>query len=201
VKASGSDRSTGVRARTAPLGRELHARAVRYALLNAPPGPGRGRGVRWLLVGLWLVLDALVVVALLAVSQPAPDTALADQPPTVQRRGPAEDDDVDATALALLAARLVALAPLEETAPADPNARPALAPGAAPPGAGRLTLATGGPPLALRTAPDRAAPALVQVPDGAALEDLGEMTPDGAWQRVGWAGWEGWIAAGLLRKQ
>jgi hypothetical protein len=152
--------------------------------------------VRWLLVGLWLVLDALVVVALLTVSQPAPDTALADQPPAVQRRGPAEDDDVDATALALLAARLVALAPLEETAPAEPPARAAPAPGA-----GRLTLATGGPPLALRTAPDRTAPALVQVPDGAVLEDLREMTPDGAWQRVGWAGWEGWIAAGLLRKQ
>ena len=106
------------------------------------------------------------------------------------RPGPAEDDGVALVPFEPSAPRVVALAPPEES---EPPPAATLGPG--------LYLAIGGPPQPLRAAPDVAAPALVQVPDGAALEDLGEITPDGAWQRVGWAGWEGWIAAGVLRRR
>src|SRR5581483_4713348 len=98
-------------------------------------------------------------------------------------------DEPAADLPAILAARQVHLAPAEEATATAADA---------PTG---LYLASGGPPQPLRAAPDRTAEALVQVPDGATLDDLGEVTPDGAWRHVAWDGWDGWIAAGLLLRR
>jgi hypothetical protein len=104
----------------------------------------------------------------------------------VLRLAPAEDDSPGAAPESL--ARRVRLSGPDESASS-----------AALSGTSGLRVATGGPPLPLRAAPSIDGEPLVRVPDGAALDDLGEITPDGAWRRVAWEGWEGWIAAGLLR--
>jgi hypothetical protein len=135
---------------------------------------------------LWLVVAGTLLTAAPAAREPSQG-----QPSgATQRLGPAEDDVPAADAPTILAARLVALAPADENAAAAADA----------PSTG-LYLASGGPPQPLRAAPDRTAAALVQVPDHAALEDLGEITPDGAWRHVAWNGWDGWIAAGLLLRR
>ncbi len=187
--------SSLARLTSAVSGRDARAQALRHAALLARGGVARR--VRGPLVLAWLVLDAVVLLALF-LAVPHPDAASTEEPGAVQRLGPAEDNDVDASATALeaLAQRLVALAPSDASTwpPAEPTEPPAAG------GPGRFVLTTGGPPQPLRAAPDPAAPLLVRVPDGARLDDLGEATPDGAWQRVAWEGWEGWIAAGLLRR-
>jgi hypothetical protein len=150
---------------------------------------GRGSARHAALVAAWLALSAVVAGALLLAAPAARNPSLEEPPGTVQRLGPAEDDEPAAEVPAVIAARLVALAPAEDHAAA-----------ADAPSAG-LYVASGGPPLPLRAAPDRSAAILVQVPDRAALDDLGDLTPDGAWRRVAWNGWDGWIAAGLLLRR
>jgi hypothetical protein len=183
---------------SAVSGRDARAQALRRAALLARGGvPRRVRGP---LVLAWLLLDAVVLLALF-LAVPRPDAAPTEEAGAVQRLGPAEDNDVDASAAALeaLAQRLVALAPSSSEEGAPPSAGAPESPAAG--GSGHFVLTTGGPSQPLRAAPDPAAPLLVRVPDGARLDDLGEATPDGAWQRVAWEGWEGWIAAGLLRRR
>ncbi|HEY7065073.1 MAG TPA: hypothetical protein VII06_26595 [Chloroflexota bacterium] len=177
---------------TAPLGSRSRARlalAVRAAAAAAErgrPGGGLGRGA---LVALWLGLCALLAGALLTAA-PAARAPGGEPPAEIQRLGPAEDDEPAADVPAILAARLVALAPADDSAEAPTDAPPT-----------GLYLSSGGAPQPLRAAPDRSAEALVQVPDHAALDDLGEITPDGAWRHVAWDGWEGWISAGLLLRR
>jgi hypothetical protein len=174
---------------TAPLNSRSRARLTRAA-----HGVGRGeshaRGPgRTALFAAWLALCAAVAGALLTAAPLARKPSLNEPPGAIQRLGPAEDDEPAPDAPSILAARLVALAPAEET-PAPDDAPPT-----------GLYLASGGPPQPLRAAPERTAEALVQVPDHAGLDDLGEITPDGAWRHVAWAGWDGWIAAGLLLRR
>ena len=135
---------------------------------------------RWL-VALWWLLSAMLVAVVVVVTRPAPEVA---------RLGPAEDDDLAVWSEPDGPASRVGLAPPDESVlPAGFDERPG------------LYVATGGPPLPLRDAPAVEGSVLVRVPDGAPLDDLAEITPDGAWRRVGWDGWEGWIAAGLLRQR
>jgi len=136
---------------------------------------------RWLLA-LWWLLSAMLLAVLVVVTRPAP----AEIVPI----GPAEDDPET------LAAPPPTLAPRVGLASPDDSVLPPAA--AEEPG---LSVATGGPPLPLREAPDPSAAVLVQVPDGARLDDLGDLTDDGAWRHVSWDGWEGWIAAGVLRRR
>jgi hypothetical protein len=137
-------------------------------------------GRRYVLV-LWWLLTAMLLAVLVVVTRPRSEE--------IVRLGPAEDDPSERPLAVDLAPR-IRLAPAEEGPPAaDPVEQPG------------LFVATGGPPLPLRAGPDRSASVLVQVPDGAVLDDLVESTPDGAWRRVGWNGWEGWIAAGVLRRR
>jgi hypothetical protein len=142
------------------------------------------------LLAAWLALSTAVAGALLVAAPGAREPSLDEPPGAIQRLGPAEDDEPAAELPAVLAARLVALAPAEDTAPVAADT----------PSTG-LYVATGGPPLALRAEPRRTAEILVQVPDRAPLDDLGEITPDGAWRHVAWNGWDGWIAAGVLLRR
>jgi hypothetical protein len=137
-------------------------------------------GRRYVLV-LWWLLTAMLLAVVVVVTRPRPSE--------VVRLGPAEDEVSERPIPVDLSAR-IHLAPVEEGPPAADLVE---LPG--------LSVATGGPPLPLRAGPDRSASVLVQVPDGAVLEDLLESTADGAWRRVGWNGWEGWIAAGVLRRR
>jgi hypothetical protein len=175
---------------TAPLSSRSRARLDRAARAAGTQPDGRRRDwARTALSAAWLLL-AVIVAAALVLAPQASRQPVGAEAGGVQRIGPAEDDAPADTLPAISATRHVALAPAEE----------AEAPAARAGGAG-LYLSTGGPPQPLRAVPDRAAEALVQVPDNAALDDLGTITPDGAWRRVAWGGWEGWIAAGLLRRQ
>jgi hypothetical protein len=135
---------------------------------------------RRLVLVLWWLLTCMLVAVLVVVTRPASTE--------IVRLGPAEDE-TPAAGLPLDVAPRILLAPAEESAAVDSVEGPG------------LFVATGGPPLPLRAAPDRSAAVLVQVPNGAQLEDLGESTADGAWCRAGWNGWEGWIAAGVLRRR
>jgi hypothetical protein len=137
-------------------------------------------GRRYVLV-LWWLLTAMLLAVIVVVTRPRPSE--------IVRLGPAEDEVSERPIPVDLSAR-IHLAPVEEGPPAADLVE---LPG--------LSVATGGPPLPLRAGPDRSASVLVQVPDGAVLEDLLESTADGAWRRVGWNGWEGWIAAGVLRRR
>jgi hypothetical protein len=139
------------------------------------------RAARRYVLVLWWLLTAMLLAVLVVVTRPRTAETV--------RLGPAEDDPAE-RAIAVELAPRIHLAPAEEGPPAPDLGDP--------PG---LSVATGGPPLPLRAGPDRSASVLVQVPDGASLEDLLESTPDGAWRRVGWNGWEGWIAAGVLRRR
>jgi hypothetical protein len=176
---------------TAPLNSRSRARlalAVRAAAGRTKRASREPR--RTALLAAWLMLCVAVVSALLTAAPAARDPYLGEPPGAIQRLGPAEDDEPAPDVPAILAARLVTLAPPDEGAAEAADA----------PSTG-LYLASGGPPQPLRAAPDRTAEALVQVPDHAALEDLGEVTPDGAWRHVAWDGWDGWIAAGLLLRR
>jgi hypothetical protein len=176
---------------TAPLNSRSGARLARAARAVTPGAEPRRRGPgRVALLAAWLLLSAVVAGALLTASPAVRAPSGGEPPVAIQRLGPAEDDEPAAEVPGVLAARLVELAPAEDDA----------SPSAEAPSTG-LYVASGGPPLALRAAPDRSAEALVQVPDHAVLEDLGEITPDGAWRHVAWDGWDGWIAAGLLLRR
>ncbi|HLH26018.1 MAG TPA: SH3 domain-containing protein [Chloroflexota bacterium] len=180
---------TGAPQPTAPLGSRSRARLA-LAVHAAAARAERGReGRRTLLLAVWLAACALLVGALLTAAPIARPVALDPPAGAIQRAGPAEDDEPPADAPAVLAARQVALGPAEEDA------------SAADVPSGGLYLASGGPPQPLRAAPDRTAEVLVQVPNDATLDDLGEETPDGAWRHVAWDGWDGWIAAGLLLRR
>ena len=157
------------------------ARMVRYAggglrQARRVGPPRRGLALPPLLVA------GLAVLLLLAL--PPPLTPNVEAPPAVSGEAATRPEREPALPR-------VVLVPPDQGAPVH----------TAPPPPVGLSLATGGPPQALRAAPDPASRLLVQVPDNAALVDLGDLKPDGAWQRVGWEGWEGWIAAGVLRRR
>ncbi len=175
---------------TAPLGSRSRARLALAARVTAGRAGDAPRArVPTALLAAWLLLCGVLAGALLSAAPTAREPSPAEPPGAIQRLGPAEDDEPAADLPAILAARQVHLAPAEEATATAADA---------PTG---LYLASGGPPQPLRAAPDRTAEALVQVPDGATLDDLGEVTPDGAWRHVAWDGWDGWIAAGLLLRR
>ena len=182
--------TTGASTPTAPLNSRSRGRLTRAARANgADDGRTPGGVRRAALLGTWLLLSLAVAGALFAAAPATRPPGWGDSAAAIQRLGPWRTRNLLPMCRAMGRA---ACGPRPRRRRGSRDRRRAEQRSSSPPG--RC-------PQPLRAAPDRAAETLVQVPDHAALEDIGEITPDGAWRHVAWDGWDGWIAAGLLLRR